>query len=574
MKPIYVLWLAALLITSCSSTETKIGPVDMFSFDVPPTTHPDSVNSAIGKAFLKRYALMDTSMIATGEVVPATIRSYDSATKSSKCVSGYYIVVAHEPKPDPNFEGDWHGSPSAIYFFTGKDNHFDVTNKPIVTRGSEEDAQEELSITLDYKANGACSMLGVRINNPVLVVGLTMDEHITFYYWDENAGRLRPTIVFETGYSNSTISYGAQRNGAITFIPSANALYDIEYKGTGDSTYTARYVWDNGIYRQLQTEDDQPQYVLLVDSIPGVRYPVFKSEGNSRAADAVNKALQLEDFGELISDDNRDQFFPENDTINRQYFVKRINDNMLLVSTAISYGEDHDYTREYQQRYFNARTGDEIRVGDLIVADSSQAFAKMVTRELVRAMQRAGVGKSKCVSFLRKAWEEDRVLMGLRKSNGPILTFQTPVCNLEEYKTSPAFDLWKGELRMDEIEPYLTEYFFHLAQDEVSDPFTDPFARTWHGTLDGETHVTLILRTPTNEGYPMYGGYFVYNDIGKPVNFQATTNGDDKLTVVELDETGKNEVATFEGLLQDGKLVGTYKKKDGTVMQFEAVTGK
>src|SRR3954468_9935527 len=167
MKIIYWIVPAVLFVAACSTkSEDRIGFVESFSFDVPADTPPDSLTSAITKGFLSRYALIDTSMIASGKVIPANILAYDDASHETKCVQGYTIFVRDDPRArlDPNYPGDYFGSPSKVYFFTGTNNHFEVWNNPIVTQGSNEDTHEEASIILDHKASDECSLFGLKIS--------------------------------------------------------------------------------------------------------------------------------------------------------------------------------------------------------------------------------------------------------------------------------------------------------------------------------------------------------------------------------------------------------------------------
>ncbi len=556
------------ILSACSpKSDTPIGNADSFSFEVPTNTPVDSLNSAIGREFLKRYALLDTSMIVQGNVIAANILAYDSTTEFTKCVQGYLMFVTEDPKAHlrPTFNGDYFGRPRKLFFFTGSNNHFEVWNRPVVTHGTDEDGTETADVILEYKATAECAFLGLKTSRPILTVGLEADEKITFYYWSELSHRLEPVVRFMTAYSMKTVAGVTTAGKIATMAPGELGVSGIEYTVSGDSNYIERYVWRPGKFVKYNHFEDQSRFDLQVEEMGDVGYPVFKSNKRLKAAESINKALQMLDFGELVNGNSYDRLLKPHDEGEDpdkwSFRVKRIGNNVIHVSTLkIKFGAKSEEL-SYHQHYFNAHTGDPIPASDLIQPGSEKAFGDMAIAALDKSL--ANQKKDASFDYKESGGAADQVFMSWDLKT-QMLMVETPAYS-EDY-----YDMVQAEIPLSEF-TMGTDYLDYLmGDDEILDP-PNTFARVWHGSIAGETPVTFVFWGDEQN----MKGYIVYDANGKGLPFRATKTFDGRysgINVEQLDDSN-NVTATFTLKAIDTKLQGTYKTADGTEKPFEAVTG-
>ncbi|MEJ0055547.1 MAG: hypothetical protein WDN75_07760 [Bacteroidota bacterium] len=552
MKSFTWICLTVLVLAACSPPETPENS-NKFSFDVPANTPPAQLTAAIGKAFFERYAQIDTSMVPSGKLSQVNILAYDSATNQTRCVSGYTVIVDLSPKPDPNFEGDFYGAPSWCYFFTGKDNHYEVRN-PIVTSGASEDMPEEVDFTVAYPANGECALLGLTINSPVQVVGRFAAKDITFYYWSETTHELKSVANFTLDYAQG----GSERsyvNGTLKFHGPANP-FDFEYMATGDSIYTLSYTWQNGRYVTVAKPEDQSGYVLMVDTMKNVQYPLFRSVKNPKAAETINQSLQLLDFGHLVTDEHPvDEASPK---ARRSFVVKRISNNLLLVATVAITGSGEDIRGMYNQHYFNALTGEAVYPEQVFDSAREKEIAQKVDDLFLSGSRKKDDG---CMQYLDGAWESNRVLM-IPSASSEKIYFQTSGCD-DDYLGTGFDKMVTVKGYMQEFGEYMTPYFTSLLEDSPVAP-DEGIAHLWHGTIGESTAVTLLLR----ESEGKVTGIEMYDADGRVVNFEATFENN-RLTLREFDSQGKT-LGTIYASVKEDLLNGTWTSGEGEVQEFVA----
>jgi hypothetical protein len=553
---------AALILSSACSPQSETKNSGYFSLDVSNSITTDE-RTAVEKAFFEKYAKLDTTHKLSGTMVPVDILSYDSLSGQTGCVRGFTILVNQTwiQPADYNGPGSF-GEPSKLFFFTGSNYRYQVWNNPITTKGSDEDTQEQATISLDHMATAQCAMLGLKIGNPTVVAGVNSRENITFYYWSEQKHRLIPATSFTIAYSRGLDGQDAVRTyGEIAFPPSASKPYDIEYKVTGDNNYNEMYSWKDGKYVKVAHFEQKPEvdpfdqsaYAIKVDSI-GLEsvfgysrsyYPLFRSDKNPAAADAINRVMQLRDLDFLITPSGLGDWKKrtKDQTVQWKFWLNRVNDNLLVVTTQRTlWGDDRKVNPEvyFNRHYFNAVSGDVIFLEDLIKPDQMASLGAGGEDVIINAYP----GIEPCDQPMKGAWTRGNILLGMNAQKKQV-QFEFSTCDEAE-------PLHMVTASWQDYSKAWTPYFYQLMDTSPANQLGG-ISHLWTGKLDGNTSLTMLLHL---EAGNKVTGKLIYDNTAKVIPFNATFEKD-LLTLNELDGNG-NITGTIEAKLEAGMLGGTW----------------
>jgi hypothetical protein len=317
------------------------------------------------------------------------------------------------------------------------------------------------------------------------------------------------------------------------------------------------------------------------------RFPIIKSN-KPEVARNMNTMLQMETFGMLLTEKRKADLLKTQDEnpfarTNLNYSVTKISARFLYVDILTyhlrnSMSLNGDYaTKRY---YFDAQTGQRIHFRDFF---TDAGYAQLTKRGIegfrgsfVNTMKRYQGDdfslekvqelneecECDCLEHINKAFCSIDLLFD---SPAGSIVFTMPDC---DWMNPRQHDMYRAELTLTEAKAWLSDYgkYIVLGGTPVVNP--SPYYKLWKGTLGGKIATTFYLwpdcSGTTIRGLEVYDSFGACILLGGSVKGQAFSFG-------ELDGNGK-AVATFDVMLQYGKLTGTWKKTDGSkTMTFEAM---
>lgn len=288
-------------------------------------------------------------------------------------------------------------------------------------------------------------------------------------------------------------------------------------------------------------------------------YPQLSSKAKPKAAEAINKALQLADFREIRAQKNPNGVKIAKDNTYWRYNIEMPTDRLIIITTIHTIinleRRDAPDVDRYYRYYFDAHTGDRLYLRDFFTQPGNIKMKMEVEKELFDSMtDRYGSVDQNCANYVRSSWESDRVRMRLNPYSRKF-HFEETDCEGEEPDGSD-HGMFKAVLDWGTVAPNFSssgKYYF----DNGPLPAVNTVSHTWTCLLGTNLRVTLALREAADKSV---SGVEVYDYYGTPIPVRGKfQNG--VLTLDELDAKGI-AVATYEAKLDGRRLSGTWTKAD------------
>lgn len=301
-------------------------------------------------------------------------------------------------------------------------------------------------------------------------------------------------------------------------------------------------------------------------------YPLFQSSVRPKAADVINKTLQMTEFGQIRVEKNPQAFLQSEKVVNdysaHEYGLVYQNDRCLLLrTTEYTTPSMHHSGISESFYYFSKINGDRLFQESFFTTQGWASVKKLLLARLEKQINQllkewgedseAGrKGNEDCITDMRNlvndltpAWLD--ILPGNKQ-----VKFSTPWCDYSIHGGS-RLDL---VLQWEEIYPYTTAAWRYYWLKENTTPAIHPVNHTWTGLINNKIPVTFTLRQ--EEGSTAIVGLEVYDNYGGGIRLGGKITGN----TVELNELDdKDQVAgIFELTTGGGKMSGLWKKPDGS----------
>lgn len=320
--------------------------------------------------------------------------------------------------------------------------------------------------------------------------------------------------------------------------------------------------------------DIYDQVSLFPDVIP----PVSKSAWPEDASTAINTYLKFKMLSQVQGNESENVFetvFPNEEHFGGQseFDFDVSANNREFISLLVSYSFTGAYT-EYANEYFSfsSKHGEHLTLQDFFEGENYDAVGKMVSTECAMYIHEylAELDMNEEYAEGKKEMYEECLLsfpeVGFPSTHfyltDSTIVFTRYRCS--NHMMAALDDLWEFHVpkSFEELRPYLSEKGRSLLLKEVVSQRRDalpPEDKILRGTLDGKYPIIALFSSL--EG-PYLSGVYWYEKYKTPIDLYS---GSKKDGVYEFwEKKGDQKIARLEFVYDNGQIIGTWEKADGT----------
>jgi hypothetical protein len=313
-------------------------------------------------------------------------------------------------------------------------------------------------------------------------------------------------------------------------------------------------------------------------------YPIFTSTTKPKAAEAINMALQMADFGKCNTKKNPLAIKPVEQPYAWKFTVTRPADKLIEVTTirtTVQFGMQSAPYDDVFVYHFDAETGDRIYpynffypVGFMTARTNAlpALLNRIKTRKDELIKEHSEVDPSElfdenyvndCFNEVKKEWDNGTVRLNIKKD---AIVFLVDDCG-NNIPRRP-HELYSSEVPVSKIQSSLSPVFNYYVNNGPKPGIKD-IDHIWRGTIGTNIPVTIMLQTVPGR---VVRGLEVYDSHGGALGVSGSFK-DDGWWLDEFD--GGKTVGTFFFKMTNSELTGTWKKADGSrTLPFKAILTK
>lgn len=319
-------------------------------------------------------------------------------------------------------------------------------------------------------------------------------------------------------------------------------------------------------------------------------FPLIHSKAQPKMAATINKVLQIEAFNHINVEKNPADYADNDRYSDWSYSVDYSNKRLLRVVTNHFFPQQSMHTPEHTETadfFFDTTTGDRIYPINFLTEEGI-AKLKVLQKEKINILVKRRhdeLEKKYTGEEYKDALPSEESTIAHAKSS--IDSYTIPIVNDGFNSADKSFTFYysweEGDnekipelnngiqitLKGDELKLFISDaWLYYIMQTSIDVPTPDPITHVWSGMIGGKIPVTLMV---TRDGDTI-SGKEVYDRFGGVIELSGKWKGK-SILLNELDDKG-NKVAYFEVESSNGKLIGTWKKADGSkAMDFKATIG-